>query len=131
MDIYTYVATTNPYQAKSIIHKYGYSAKDVGNTKDLGACLKMLVGYEGDEALNDVLDSHPDKNVIIERYQAQQENEKNFSGGCGCGCNKCKNADVNYSNFMGLENMSKSNREVSIFILASALLLGAAIIAKK
>ena len=129
MDIYTYIANNNPYQAKSILHKYGYSIKDVKDNNDLGKCLKMLVGYEGEDALNDVLDSHPDKNVIVERYQSTQTTEKNFNGGCGC--HKCSTSDIAYSNFMGMESMSKSSKEVSIFIIASALILASAIIAKK
>lgn len=131
MDIFTYVAASNPYQAKSILHKYGYSAKDVRTESDLGKCLKSLVAYEGEDAFNDVLESHPDKNVILEKFtETTKSEEKNFGGGCGCGCNKCK-TDANFSNFMGLENMSKSTKEVSTFILAAALLLAAAIIVKK
>lgn len=130
MDIYTYIASSNPYQAKSILHKYGYSAKDVRTEADLGKCLKSLVAYEGEDAFSDILESHPDKNVIIEKFMIEKSEEKNFSGGCGCGCNKSK-SDANYSNFIGMENMSKSTKEVSTFILASALLLAAAIIVKK
>ena len=130
MDIYTYIAASNPYQAKSILHKYGYSAKDVRTEKDLGNCLKTLVAYEGEDAFNDILESHPDKNVIMEKFSVQTDSEKNFGGGCGCGCNKCK-SDINYSNFIGLEKMSKSAKEVSTYIFAAALLLAAAIIVKK
>lgn len=126
MDIYTYIASSNPYQAKSILHKYGYSARDVKDEKDLGICLKKLVTYEGEDALVDILDSHPDKGVLIEKYVSEQKRTeyKNADGGCGC-----KNKDNEYKNFVGSE--SKSSKEVSIFILASALILALAIISKK
>lgn len=132
MDIYTYIAVSNPYQAKAILHKYGYSTQNVKDKIDLGVCLKSLVAYEGEDAFNDVLESHPDKNVLIERFQKEQKvEEKNFSGGCGCGCGgKCR-GDMAYSNFMGMEQMSKSSKEVSAYILAAAILLAAAIIVKK
>ena len=76
MDIYTYVAACNPYQAKSILHKYGYSTKGVKHEGDLGVCLKQLVAYEGEDAFHDVLDSHPDKGVIMERFQVTKRGLK-------------------------------------------------------
>jgi hypothetical protein len=132
MDIYTYVATCNPYQAKSILHKYGYSAQGVKNEMDLGACLKQLVAYEGEDALNDVLESHPDKNILQEFSDKNNPKEKKK-----CDCRYCKGDcqckyDNRYSNFAGNPDPSaKSTREVSIFIIASALLLASAILVKK
>jgi hypothetical protein len=129
MDIYTYVASSNPYQAKAIIHKYGYSAKNVKDESDLGICLKKVVAYEGENAFNDVLDSHPDKNVLIEKYSSENKKEANFSNANGCGC---KSHDMQYMNFVGNENQNKSStKEIGIIIIASALLLASAIIVKK
>lgn len=129
MDIYTYVASSNPYQAKAIIHKYGYSAKNVKDNGDLGICLKKVVAYEGENAFNDVLDSHPDKNVLIEKYSLENKKEANFSNANGCGC---KSHDMQYMNFVGNENQNKSStKEIGIIIIASALLLASAIIVKK
>jgi hypothetical protein len=129
MDIYTYVASSNPYQAKAIIHKYGYSAKNVKDNSDLGICLKKVVAYEGENAFNDVLDSHPDKNVLIEKFSSENKKEANFSNANGCGC---KSHDMQYMNFVGNESQNKSStKEIGIIIIASALLLASAIIVKK
>jgi len=129
MDIYTYVASCNPYQAKSILHKYGYSAKDVKTENDLGICLKQLVAYEGEDAFHDVLDSHPDKLVIMEKFGAEKKKEHKGCDGANC---SCKGHDRHYMNFNGSENQSsKSAKEVSVYIMAAALLLAAAIIVKK
>jgi hypothetical protein len=130
MDIYTYVATSNPYQAKSILHKYGYSAKDIQTEDDLGICLKKLVAYEGENAFNDILSSHPDKEVLIEKYVSESKSNstpeyKNCGGDCGC-----KKSEPHYMNFSG-DASSKSSNQVSVFILVSALLLATAIIVKK
>jgi hypothetical protein len=127
MDIYTYVASSNPYQAKSILHKYGYSAKDIKDEKDLGICLKKLVSYEGEDAFIDILESHPDKGVIIEKYNADNKKVeyKNADGGCGC-----KNHDKQYMNFVGNPE-SKSSKEIGVYIIATALILAVAIISKK
>lgn len=139
MDIYTYISTSNPYQAKAILHKYGYSTTGVKDAEDLGACLKQLVAYEGENAFNDILSSHPDMGVIVEKYNSEKkENFMNYNGnnqnGCNCGCSGCgKQSDRNYNNFSGdaAANMTKSSKEVSAFILAAALMLAAAIIVKK
>jgi hypothetical protein len=138
MDIYTYISTSNPYQAKAILHKYGYSTQGVKDAEDLGACLKQLVAYEGESAFSDILGSHPDIGVIIEKYNSEKkENFMNYNGnnanGCGCGCSANRQNDRNYNNFSGdVANVaSRSSREVSAFILAAALMLAAAIIVKK
>ena len=132
MDIYTYIASSNPYQSKAILHKYGYSVRDVKDANDLGICLKKLVTYEGEDALKDILDSHPDRGVLNEIYETERKVEyKNMDGSRdGCNCN-CRGYEQ-YLNFAGsLDRPSKSVQQTSIFILASALLLAAAIIVKK
>lgn len=136
MDIYTYVAHSNPYQAKAILHKYGYSTKGVSNNNDLGVCLKQLVAYEGENAFNDILSSHPDSNVIVERYTMTNPTKEVYNsanGGCNCGCSHCKGNDRNYHNFSGNPDStsSRSKVEASVFIMAAALLIAAAIIVKK
>jgi hypothetical protein len=131
MDIYTYVASSNPYQAKAILHKYGYSIKNAQTSVDIGKCLKDLVLYEGEDALYDILDNHPDKGIILERYQVKDNKGECKVGSCSCA--KCISKEIQYMNFSGKdeEKSGRSIREVSIFILASALLLASAIIVKK
>jgi hypothetical protein len=131
MDLYTYVASSNPYQAKSILHKFGYSTQGVQDEGDLGVCLKKLVAYEGQNALDDILSSHPDKEVIIEKYLL--ENKKDEKHG-DCNCVSCSHKkELQYMNFNGMNDaiQNKSKSEVSVFILVSALLLATAIIVKK
>lgn len=131
MDLYTYVASSNPYQAKAILHKYGYSIRDVKTQSDLGNCLKSLVAYEGEDAFHDILDSHPDKGIIMEVYSKQmikpEESKKCNCNGSSCSCNR----EHYFLNASGSETTSKSVRETSIYIMAAALLLAAAIIVKK
>jgi len=131
MDIYTYVAESNPYQAKAILHKYGYSVRGAKTNTDIGQCLKDLVLYEGEDALKDVVDNHPDKGIILELYQSKEKSTECKNGSCGCA--KCISKEIQYMNFSGKdeEKSGRSIREVSIFILASALLLASAIIVKK
>ena len=134
MDLYTYIASSNPYQAKALLYKYGYSTEGVRNDEDLGVCLKKLVAYEGVNAFNDVLSSHPDKEVIIEKFASENKTE-NKNSDSNCSCNSCnhKRNELQYMNFNGLSDAisNKSKSEVSVFILVSALLLATAIIVKK
>ena len=131
MDIYTYIAASNPYQAKAILHKYGYKMQNVRTESDLGQCLKKLVAYEGEDALQDILESHPDRGILVEKYGSENKsNDVNFSGGCKCGCHG-GNAELMYRNFTGSEGGSKTVKEVGVYIIAASLLLAAAIIVKK
>lgn len=128
MDIFTYVASSNPYQAKAILHKYGYSIKDARTEKDLGACLKQLVAYEGEDAMHDILDSHPDKGVIVEKFCAEnkpKEEHKNCDGNCSC------KREMQYMNFNGANASGTTSKDVGIYILVASLLLATAIISKK
>ena len=126
MDIYTYVAASNPYQAKSLLHKYGYSATNIKDTNDLGICLKKLVSQEGENAFADIISCHPDKGVILEMFASKKEEHKNCSGDCGC---KHKEQYKNASGDTEVKSSSVA-QQTSVFILAAALLLAAAIIVK-
>jgi len=128
MDIFTYVAASNPYQAKSLLHKYGYSATNIKDANDLGVCLKKLVSQEGEGAFADIVECHPDKGVILEMYLPKKEEYKNCSGDCGCGCRN-REQYKNASGDTEVKTASFTN-QTSVFILAAALLLAAAIIVK-
>ena len=133
MDLFTYVASSNPYQAKAILHKYGYSIVDAKDEKDLGICLKKLVAYEGEKALNDILDSHPDKGVILEKYSTDKKSDSKNCDGGSCSCQSCRMKELQYMNFSGNQDNqnNRSVKEVGIFVISAALLLAAAIIVKK
>jgi len=141
MNIYTYVAESNPSMAKAICHKYGYKITGVQNKKDLGICLEQLVAKEGEPALQDIVDNHPDKDLIVEMHQSETKLGMDGvvttkRGGCGCSC-KCNCGNKKYDDFVNyigeesqMRNASSINQTNSI-IIASAFLLGAAILAKK
>lgn len=127
MNIYSYVATTNPYHAKAILHKYGYKATNVRNAEDLGLCLKQLVAVEGETALKDVIEGHPDKGLIVEQFGiVKNEDFKNYTGDCPCRCRE----RFNSFDAKG-DKPSAITRETNVYILAAALLLAAAIIVKR
>lgn len=136
MDLYGYIADNNPYMAKSICHKYGYKISGVNTKSDLGVCLRQLVAKEGEPALKDIVDNHPDKQLILE-LETADGNYKNACGGhhgCNCGCGGgSKTKELTYSDFMNFIGEEKNQRKSyesqgNTFLLASAFLLGVAII---
>lgn len=137
--MYQYVAQSNPAMAKALCHKYGYKITGVSDINGLAECLKQLVANEGETALKDVIKNHPDRELIIE---VEELDRVNFAAADGvrnqhAGCASCKQgsgAYSQYANFNGgeYENKSKSSSmSQGTFILASAFLLGMAIIAAK
>lgn len=143
MNIYTYVANSNPSMAKAICHKYGYKISGVQSKDDLGVCLEQLVAKEGEVALVDIVNNHPDKDLIIEITDKQKpvvkESSLGFYGSEQYQLREQKRQYADFMNFMGEENKVKETQSVSnnimaqtnTFLLASAFLLGVAIISRK
>ena len=76
MDVYKYVAESNPIMAQSIIESFGY---EHANTPDMG--LSQVVSKVGEPALKKVMENHPDKEIILEMFS----DTKTSTCGCGCG----------------------------------------------
>jgi hypothetical protein len=141
MNIYTYVAQCNPSMAKAICHKYGYKLTGVQSKSDLGVCLEQLVAKEGESALNDIVNNHPDRDLIIEMSGVEtkhlnMEGFSNYTGGrCNCGCNNKPNKKYDeFVNYIGEESIARTslmNNQTNSVIIASAFLLGVAILSKK
>jgi hypothetical protein len=129
--------------AKAICHKYGYKISGVQSKDDLGVCLEQLVAKEGEIALVDIVNNHPDKDLIIEITEKQKpsviENSIGFYGNEAYQMREQKRQYADFMNFMGEENKTKeiqsSNNnmmaQTNTFLLASAFLLGVAIISRK
>ncbi len=133
MNMYNYIAQNNPTMAKAICHKYGYGLKSCKNTADLGICLQQLVAREGDNALEDIVKHHPDRDIILEC----NEKDKGFVG-CDASTPESKvgyGAYKEYVNYTGEEVEEKKeerNANISVtqnnFLLGAAFIMGAAII---
>jgi len=123
MDVYKYVAESNPVVAQNIIESFGY---EHANTDDMG--LSQLVAKVGEPALKKIMDSHPDKDIILEMFSEKPK--------CNCGCETRKETFLNVS---GSETSSdKQNNTATIvaqqtnaMLLVSALFIFTALILKK
>lgn len=134
--------------AKAICHKYGYKISGVQSKNDLGVVLEQLVAKEGEPALRDIVHNHPDRDIIIE-FESKDKVESNLNH-CGeqhtcprCGRSGescvCKKQYANYVNYIGEDREVQTKQptnaslvsQTNTFLLASAFLLGVAIISRK
>jgi hypothetical protein len=90
MDIYEYVAQNSPLECEALCNKYGY-AVNADSTQDMGVCLQQLVAEQGEPALDDMLDLHPDRDIILDRKTMDMGGSSAASGqpGVGSGDGKC------------------------------------------
>jgi hypothetical protein len=142
MNVFRYVAESNPNGAVQIINSFGY---EVTSTSDLGKSLSELVAEVGEPAFKKVIDNHPDKDVILELYASNNSKDKEDKG---CGCDNCKNRQQNdkhlqYLNATGIgtfadekPNNSTTNthllaNQTNVILVVSALFIATALILKK
>lgn len=133
MNVYKYIAESDPNGAISIINSFGY---EVVSSNDLGQSLSELVNQVGEPALKKIMDFHPDKEIILEMYS------KDSVSGCNCpSCASSKaraNHQEHYMNVSGSEIVAKTNsqsttlaHQTNVILVVSALFIATALILKK
>lgn len=139
MNVFKYVAESNPNGAVQIINSFGY---DVTSKSDLGKSLSELVAEVGEPAFKKVMDNHPDKDVILELYASENTKDKE------CGCDSCRsrtmmNDHLQYLNVTGSgkfadEKSTNSTtnthllaNQTNVILVVSALFIATALILKK
>lgn len=90
------IAYNNTPKAKALVIRYGYNPPR--NYDELVETLFQFVRDYREEALAELANIHPDKNLIL-RYTQKQEDKSNSDGGCNC-----KNCKSRYSNFEMADN---------------------------
>jgi hypothetical protein len=143
MNVFKYVADSNPNGSVQVINSFGY---DVTDTSNLGKSLSELVSEVGEPAFKKVMDLHPDKDVILELYASNDDDIKKKDKECGCdSCkNKAKNDEyISYLNATGngkfadeKQNNSTTNthllaNQTNVILVVSALFIATALILKK
>lgn len=134
MDVYQYLAQSDPLAAKAICNKFGYRTINIKDKSDLATALRTVVKEVGEPAVKEIMENHPDKEAILDMCSKTTEHFKSADGtsesvksGCGgCkGCSQSKEKD-HYMNATGAGLAGQTNT----FIIAAALLLAVAIISK-
>lgn len=122
MDVYRYVAESNPIGVQGIIESFGY---EHANTSDMG--LSQLVARVGEPALKKVMDNHPDKEIILELFSKEKE--------CDCKNNRRYDGFLNANGGEVAKEKENTNsiiaQQTNAMILVSALFIFTALMIKK
>lgn len=71
MNVYSYIAESNPDGCYEICKKYGFF--QVADVREMSDVLQTIVGMENEDAFKDVMDLHPDKEVILELFEKKSD----------------------------------------------------------
>jgi hypothetical protein len=140
MNIYEYIAHSNPDACLNFCQNYGYVHRDINSIEELVDCMREVIAAEGETAFTELLKIHPDRGAIMETFSGRRM-ALGYDGSidampinyvaphkrdCQCGCNmKSFNADASTPKSSG------SSTQTNTFIIAAALLLSVAIISRK
>lgn len=160
MDMFTYIADSDPQLANALIKELGFSTTCVRTKTDLGKCLRLAAIQRGEAGMKYVAMNHPDKDIIIEATTKTQQPEgyhnadgavvpDNSNKSDGCSCKKCcsggsgggrehmyMNADASTTGALltMANNNNQSTTAANIFSMAligGTILLAVAIITNK
>lgn len=124
VNIYSYVAASNPYFVKCLAHKYGYT---FDKSQRLGSVLEQLVAMEGEPVLMEIIENNPDKELFYDYFQKKfpkKEEDKKES----------TPSFMEYMNFSGAQSamtLAENKRittETSIMVLAGSVIIALAIL---
>jgi len=147
MNVYLYIAENNPDAAYEICKKYGYF--NVQSIEELGTCLQDIVSKNGQDSLQEILEIHPEKEVILELFEKkkakeepnveelvtkillqdrQMERERQRDRDCSC----MKSADATVTQ-VPISTSPQSNivNQTNTYILVGALIVSIAILSMK
>ena len=71
LTVYQYIAENNPDAAYVVCKQYGYY--DIKDISQLAQCLELIVGQDGEEGLAKVMETHPDKETLLELFKKKQD----------------------------------------------------------
>jgi hypothetical protein len=139
MNVYLYIAENNPDEAYEICKKYGYF--NINSIEDLADSLKSIVAEQGQDSLEEILNIHPEKEVILEIFdkkkvidtkpfeevmQSMFDKNKPVVEKLDCGC--MKSADASPSTPSA---PSAVVNQTNTYILVGALIVSIAILSMK
>jgi len=137
MNVYLYIAENNPDEAYEICKKYGYF--NINSIEELADALKNIVAENGQDSLEEILNIHPEKEVILEIFDKKKEidtkpieeviqlmfdKNKPIEKDCGC----MKSADATPSTPTA---PSAVVNQTNTYILVGALIVSIAILSMK
>jgi hypothetical protein len=139
MNVYLYIAENNPDAAYEICKKYGYF--NINSMEDLADSLKSIVAEHGQGSLEEILNIHPEKEVILEIFDKKKvidtkpfeevvqlmfEKNKPVEKEKDCGCMKSADASPSIT-----AAPSAVVNQTNTYILVGALIVSIAILSMK
>ena len=135
MNVYLYIAENNPDASYEVCKKYGYF--NIQSIEELATALQSIVAENGQDSLEEILEIHPDKEVILEVFKKKVEEkpieevlqsifDKNKPMERERDCSCMKSADGSAPN--PSPNVAG---QTNTFILVGALIVSIAIISMK
>ena len=139
MDMFEYVAAADPEGCMALCRRYGYDVH-AEDSMDLADCLTELIDREGQPALQDLVDMHPDKTLIMEKYANPWGGRDMMDSGAGrgghCSCPGCRHKRGNGGESM-LQQLGQhghsltQTHQAGLFIIGGLLVLTLAMMATK
>ena len=126
MNVYYYIADSKPDAANKVCNKYGYY--QIQSIDEIAYCLQEIVANQGESALKEIMDLHPDKDVVLELFEKKSEiivptpiMEQERKRDCSC----MLNADGATQSNQGIAS------QTNIMILVAAMIVSISIISMK
>jgi hypothetical protein len=124
MNVYYYIADSNSDAANKVCNKYGYH--QIQSIDELAYCLQEIVANEGEGALKEIMELHPDKDVVLELFEKKSEivpttDMEQPKKDCSC----MLNADGTSQGNQGIAS------QTNLMILVAAMIVSISIISMK
>jgi len=121
MDLYDYVGHTNPQMALHVIRMYGYQVDP--QYVNVPLALRQLVTQEGEAALMDILEIHPDADLFEEYYQ-EKLNATGMKQPAQCGCQGCQQGHYNATGTTAaiISNQTNMATVLGAVVIAAAII---------
>lgn len=115
MNVYRYIAENNPNGANDICVKNGLTEAD--STETISYYLESIVAQNGEDSLKEIMNLHPDKEVLLECFQIPKIEEKIV--------------EVQVPKVMNADGQSSLANNTNIYIMMGAIIVSLAIISLK
>jgi len=125
MNVYYYIAESNPDACYEICKKYGFF--QVADLNEMSETMQTIVGKGNEEALKDIMDLHPDKGVILELFE-KRENGAMTKAECDTKLNADGLRFRRRRMMMGADASKGSASQTNTYILVGAIIVALAIV---
>lgn len=127
MNVYHYIASSSPDNANKFCKKYGYY--QIENINELEYCLQTIIANKGETVFKEMMDLHPDKDVVLELFEKKCEQKP---------CPTCESNMLNANgmananaNANAITNANGFANQTNIIILISAMIVAISVISIK